>query len=97
MSSIFVVLIHEMGVFTSSNTSVCSGVYSCIYISLMLLSIVCIFTEHALKIAFIPVTLFISQETEGLYFFIIRENSKLKFSRHIFLLFCRPDRIFSTI
>ena len=55
LSSISVVLIHEMGVFTYSSTSVGSGglfVYiSCYWV---------IFTYHVLTIAFIPVTLFIS-------------------------------------
>ena len=46
------------------------------HICLALIAIVVIFTEHVLTIAFIPVTLFIPQETEGLYL-IIRENSKL--------------------
>ena len=59
-------LIHEMGVFTYSNTSVGSGGLF-VYIFLKLLAIVVIFTEHVLTIAFIPVILFISQATEGLY------------------------------
>ena len=63
------------------------------YISLNLLSMIVIFTEHVLTIPFIPVTLFISQETEGLYL-IIRENYNFYFFRHIFRLFCRPNRIF---
>ena len=47
------------------------------HISLNLVAIVVIFTEHVLTIVFFPVSLFISQETEGLYV-IIRKNNKLK-------------------
>ena len=57
ISSLSVLLIHEMGVFTSSNTSVGNGVFY-MYIALKILTIDVIFTEHVLAIAFIPVTLF---------------------------------------
>ena len=93
--SISVVLIHEMGVFTYSNTSVGSdGLF--IYISFKLFIIAVIFTEHVLTIAFIPVTLFISQETEGLHL-IICENNKLWFFSPYFLLFCWSNKIFWNI
>ena len=49
---------HEMGVFTSSKTSVGSGGLFML-ISLRILAIVVIFTENVLTIAYIPVTLFI--------------------------------------
>ena len=53
-------------------------------VSLTLVAIVVILTEHVLKIVFIPVTLFISQETEGLYL-IMRENNNLKlFSPNVY-------------
>ena len=61
-----------MGVFTSSNTSVGSGGLL-MHTPLKLLVIVVIFTEHGLTISFIPVTLFMLQETEGLYL-VIREK-----------------------
>ena len=51
-SSISVVLIHEMGVFTNSNTSVGSGGLF-MHVSLNLLAIVVIFSEHVLTIVFI--------------------------------------------
>ena len=56
------------------------------HVSLNLLAIAVIFTEHVLTIVFIPVTLFISQETEGLHL-IIRENNSLWFFRYIFFYF----------
>ena len=66
-----------MGVFTYSNASVGSvGLF--MYISFNLLAIVVIFTENVFTIAFISVTSFISQETEGMYL-IIREIIKLWF------------------
>ena len=61
ISSISVVLIHEIRVFTSSNASVESGDLS-MHISLKLLDIVVIFTEHGFRISFIPATLFASQK-----------------------------------
>ena len=54
-ASVSVVLIHEMGVFTSSNTSDESGGLF-MHTSLKLL-IVVIFTEHGFTISFIPMTL----------------------------------------
>ena len=57
-----------MGVFTASNTSVGSGGVL-MHISLKPL-VVIIFTEHGSTKSFIPVTLFIPQETQGLYFTI---------------------------
>ena len=71
-SSISVVLIHEMGVFIDSNTSVCSGGLF-MHVSLNLLAIV---VETCFDNRIYPVTSFISQETEGLYL-IIRANNKL--------------------
>ena len=47
------------------------------YVSLKLLAIVFIFTEHVLTKAFILVTLFILQET----YLFIRDSSKLFFQR----------------
>ena len=46
--------------------------------------IIVIFIEHGLTISFIPVTIFISLETWGLYL-IIREKSKSYFSHRILL------------
>ena len=48
------------------------------HISLKLLAIDFIFIENGLMISFIPVALFISQETEGLYL-MIRGKSKSYF------------------
>ena len=72
ISSISVVLMQEMGLFTSSNTSFRSGGLF-MHISLKLLVDIVIFTEHGWAISFISMTLFISQETEELYS-IILEN-----------------------
>ena len=58
--------------------------------SLKLLVIVVIFIEHGLTISFIPVTIFVSLETWGLYL-IIREISKSYFSHRILLLSGVPD------
>ena len=84
-SSISIVLIQEIGVFTSSNTSVGIGSLF-MHISLKLHVIVVIFTKHGLTISFIPVTLLISQETEGLYL-IIRGKSDLWFFSPYFIYF----------
>ena len=81
-SSISLVVIHEMGVFINSNTSVGSGGLFT-HASLNLLAIVVIFTEHVLTIVFIPVTLFISQETEGLYSILRDNNNFIHFSPNV--------------
>ena len=60
------VSIQEIAVFTSSNTSVRSGGLF-MHTSLKIFVIVVIFTEYGLRIAFIPVTLLMSQETESVF------------------------------
>ena len=66
ISSISMVLIQEIAVFTSSNTSVGSGGLF-MHTLLKILVIVVIFTEHGLTIPFIPVLLSMSQETGAVF------------------------------
>ena len=73
ISSISVVLTHEMGVFTYSNTSVGSGGLF-MHISFKMLVIVVVFTQYVSTIAFIPVTLFISEDCIRSYGIIISYN-----------------------
>ena len=97
ISSISVVLIHEMGVFTSSNTSVGSGGLF-MDMSLKLLAIVFNFTENILPIEFIPVTLSLTTEKGLLYarivnYFFLAIFSSILYSKYSNRWLCTFDQL----